>query len=58
MSEAAQVHSITLHRFGSSDDFAVEGYIHDPYHYDVLPHSPAAEQAGTNTNDAVTIRQT
>jgi diaminohydroxyphosphoribosylaminopyrimidine deaminase/5-amino-6-(5-phosphoribosylamino)uracil reductase len=31
MSEAAQVHSITLHRFGGSDDFAVEGYIHDPY---------------------------
>lgn len=31
MSEAAQVHSITLHRFGGGDDFAVEGYIHDPY---------------------------
>jgi diaminohydroxyphosphoribosylaminopyrimidine deaminase/5-amino-6-(5-phosphoribosylamino)uracil reductase len=33
MSEAAQVHSITLHRFASTDDFDVEGYIHDPYGY-------------------------
>jgi diaminohydroxyphosphoribosylaminopyrimidine deaminase / 5-amino-6-(5-phosphoribosylamino)uracil reductase len=30
MSEAAQVKSIALHRFG--DDFAVEGYLRDPYH--------------------------
>jgi diaminohydroxyphosphoribosylaminopyrimidine deaminase/5-amino-6-(5-phosphoribosylamino)uracil reductase len=29
MSEAAQVKSLRLHRFG--DDFAVEGYIRDPY---------------------------
>jgi diaminohydroxyphosphoribosylaminopyrimidine deaminase/5-amino-6-(5-phosphoribosylamino)uracil reductase len=29
ISEAAQVHSITLHRFG--EDFAVEGYLKDPY---------------------------
>ena len=29
LSEAAQVKDITLHRFGV--DFAVEGYIHDPY---------------------------
>ncbi len=29
MSEAAQVKSLTVHRFG--EDFAVEGYIHDPY---------------------------
>jgi diaminohydroxyphosphoribosylaminopyrimidine deaminase/5-amino-6-(5-phosphoribosylamino)uracil reductase len=29
MSEAAQVKDIALHRFGI--DFAVEGYIHDPY---------------------------
>jgi diaminohydroxyphosphoribosylaminopyrimidine deaminase/5-amino-6-(5-phosphoribosylamino)uracil reductase len=29
ISEAAQVNSITLHRFG--DDFAVEGYLKDPY---------------------------
>jgi diaminohydroxyphosphoribosylaminopyrimidine deaminase / 5-amino-6-(5-phosphoribosylamino)uracil reductase len=29
LSEAAQVKDITLHRFGI--DFAVEGYIHDPY---------------------------
>ncbi len=29
MSEAAQVKKITLHRFG--EDFAVEGYIRDPY---------------------------
>ena len=29
ISEAAQVHSISLHRFG--EDFAVEGYIRDPY---------------------------
>jgi diaminohydroxyphosphoribosylaminopyrimidine deaminase/5-amino-6-(5-phosphoribosylamino)uracil reductase len=29
MSEAAQVQSLRLHRFG--DDFAVEGYLRDPY---------------------------
>lgn len=29
ISEAAHVHSVTLHRFG--EDFAVEGYIKDPY---------------------------
>ena len=29
ISEAASVHSITVHRFG--EDFAVEGYIKDPY---------------------------
>jgi len=29
MSEAAQVRSITIHRFG--EDFAVEGYMRDPY---------------------------
>ncbi|MEO6120368.1 MAG: bifunctional diaminohydroxyphosphoribosylaminopyrimidine deaminase/5-amino-6-(5-phosphoribosylamino)uracil reductase RibD [Terriglobales bacterium] len=29
ISEAAQVRSLTLHRFG--EDFAVEGYLHDPY---------------------------
>jgi len=29
ISEAARVHSISLHRFG--EDFAVEGYIRDPY---------------------------
>jgi diaminohydroxyphosphoribosylaminopyrimidine deaminase/5-amino-6-(5-phosphoribosylamino)uracil reductase len=29
MSEAAWVQSLTLHRFG--EDFAVEGYLRDPY---------------------------
>ena len=29
ISEAAHVRNITLHRFG--EDFAVEGYLHDPY---------------------------
>jgi len=29
ISEAAYVRNITLHRFG--EDFAVEGYLHDPY---------------------------
>src|SRR5690242_18930259 len=29
--EAAQLHSLTLHRFGGTDDFAVEAYIRDPY---------------------------
>jgi diaminohydroxyphosphoribosylaminopyrimidine deaminase / 5-amino-6-(5-phosphoribosylamino)uracil reductase len=29
LGEAAQIHDITLHRFG--EDFAVEGYLHDPY---------------------------
>jgi diaminohydroxyphosphoribosylaminopyrimidine deaminase / 5-amino-6-(5-phosphoribosylamino)uracil reductase len=29
ISEAARVHSVSLHRFG--EDFAVEGYIRDPY---------------------------
>ncbi|MBV8207800.1 MAG: bifunctional diaminohydroxyphosphoribosylaminopyrimidine deaminase/5-amino-6-(5-phosphoribosylamino)uracil reductase RibD [Acidobacteria bacterium] len=41
MSEAAQVRSITLHRFGGTDDFAVEGYIRDPYEYEVAAGSPA-----------------
>jgi diaminohydroxyphosphoribosylaminopyrimidine deaminase/5-amino-6-(5-phosphoribosylamino)uracil reductase len=31
MSEAAQVKKLTIHRFGGSDDFAVEGYLRDPY---------------------------
>ena len=31
VSEAAQVHNVTLHRFGGTDDFAVEGYLRDPY---------------------------
>jgi hypothetical protein len=29
MGEAAQVHNTRLHRFG--EDFAVEGYLKDPY---------------------------
>jgi diaminohydroxyphosphoribosylaminopyrimidine deaminase/5-amino-6-(5-phosphoribosylamino)uracil reductase len=29
MSEAARIRSLTLHRFG--EDFAVEGYLNDPY---------------------------
>jgi len=29
LTEAAQVKNISLHRFG--EDFAVEGYLHDPY---------------------------
>ena len=37
ISEAARVHSISLHRFG--EDFAVEGYIKDPY--EGLPCSQA-----------------
>jgi diaminohydroxyphosphoribosylaminopyrimidine deaminase/5-amino-6-(5-phosphoribosylamino)uracil reductase len=45
LSEAAQVHSLTLHRFGGTDDFAVEGYIHDPYAFEaeVLPTAHAEE---------------
>lgn len=35
LSEAAQVKDIVLHRFG--EDFAVEGYLHNPYH---LPEAP------------------
>ena len=38
MNEAAQVKSITLHRFG--EDFAVEGYLRDPYE---APPTPTAE---------------
>jgi riboflavin biosynthesis pyrimidine reductase len=33
ISEAAYVRSVTLHRFG--EDFAVEGYLHDPYEDDI-----------------------
>jgi len=29
LGEAAQVHALSLHRFGT--DFAVEGYLRDPY---------------------------
>jgi diaminohydroxyphosphoribosylaminopyrimidine deaminase / 5-amino-6-(5-phosphoribosylamino)uracil reductase len=36
ISEAARVHSISLHRFG--EDFAVEGYIKDPY-----AHAPCSQ---------------
>jgi len=35
LSEAAQVHDIMLHRFG--EDFAVEGYLRDPYAPAVAP---------------------
>ena len=44
MSEAAQVKSITLHRFG--EDFAVEGYIRDPYSSLPEPVKVAGEKAG------------
>lgn len=40
VSDAAQVHSLKLHRFG--EDFAVEGYLHDPY---ALPE-PEKKAAG------------
>lgn len=40
MSEAAYVRSLTLHRLG--EDFAVEGYLKDPY----APHPATAEQTG------------
>jgi diaminohydroxyphosphoribosylaminopyrimidine deaminase/5-amino-6-(5-phosphoribosylamino)uracil reductase len=33
ISEAAQVNALTLHRFG--EDFAVEGYLYDPYAEDI-----------------------
>ena len=48
MSEAAQVSNITLHRFGGSDDFAVEGYLRDPYAYereDIAKHAGETENA-------------
>ncbi len=35
ISEAAQVHDLELHRFG--EDFAVEGYLRDPYTWQPLP---------------------
>jgi hypothetical protein len=41
MEEAARVRLISLHRFG--EDFAVEGYLHDPY----APHTPhSTEKSG------------
>ncbi|HUR37783.1 MAG TPA: bifunctional diaminohydroxyphosphoribosylaminopyrimidine deaminase/5-amino-6-(5-phosphoribosylamino)uracil reductase RibD [Terriglobales bacterium] len=39
MSDAAQVKSFNLHRFG--EDFAVEGYLHDPYQAPETPHKAA-----------------
>jgi len=39
MTDAAVVKNIVLHRFG--EDFAVEGYLRDPYE----PHSPAPQEA-------------
>src|SRR5437762_13135808 len=35
VSDAAQVKSLQLHRFG--EDFAVEGYLHDPYGTPEIP---------------------
>jgi diaminohydroxyphosphoribosylaminopyrimidine deaminase / 5-amino-6-(5-phosphoribosylamino)uracil reductase len=40
MNEAAYVKNISLHRFG--EDFAVEGYIHDPYE----PPAPPSRHVG------------
>ncbi len=39
MSEAAHVKTLRLHRFG--EDFAVEGYLRDPYDYDLQLVPPA-----------------
>jgi diaminohydroxyphosphoribosylaminopyrimidine deaminase / 5-amino-6-(5-phosphoribosylamino)uracil reductase len=39
ISEAALVRNITLHRFG--EDFAVEGYLRDPY--EIIPKAPQKE---------------
>ncbi len=39
MEEAAKVRSLTFHRF--AEDFAVEGYLHDPY----APHEPLAPES-------------
>jgi diaminohydroxyphosphoribosylaminopyrimidine deaminase/5-amino-6-(5-phosphoribosylamino)uracil reductase len=36
ISEAAQVHDVTIHRFG--EDFAVEGYLRDPYEEQLAPN--------------------
>ncbi|HUS19559.1 MAG TPA: bifunctional diaminohydroxyphosphoribosylaminopyrimidine deaminase/5-amino-6-(5-phosphoribosylamino)uracil reductase RibD [Terriglobales bacterium] len=36
VADAAQVKSLKLHRFG--EDFAVEGYLHDPYQSQPVPH--------------------
>jgi diaminohydroxyphosphoribosylaminopyrimidine deaminase / 5-amino-6-(5-phosphoribosylamino)uracil reductase len=44
MSEAAQVKSITIHRFG--EDFAVEGYIRDPYSSPLEPFVAGSDKAG------------
>ena len=44
MSEAAQVRSISIHRFG--EDFAVEGYIHDPYTLSAVEVTVAEDKAG------------
>jgi diaminohydroxyphosphoribosylaminopyrimidine deaminase/5-amino-6-(5-phosphoribosylamino)uracil reductase len=35
ISEAAQVRDVTIHRFG--EDFAVEGYLRDPYGEQLAP---------------------
>lgn len=42
MNEAAQVKSITLHRFG--EDFAVEGYLRDPYEPQAQPKAESGPQ--------------
>jgi diaminohydroxyphosphoribosylaminopyrimidine deaminase / 5-amino-6-(5-phosphoribosylamino)uracil reductase len=42
MSQAAQVKNLHLHRFG--EDFAVEGYVRDPYENDSLPRRHGATE--------------
>ena len=44
INEAAQVKSIMIHRFG--EDFAVEGYIRDPYSSSNEPVTVGSDQAG------------
>ena len=50
ISEAAYVKSLTLHRFG--EDFAVEGYLRDPY-ADDIHLVPSSGQNSVNYNEAI-----
>jgi diaminohydroxyphosphoribosylaminopyrimidine deaminase / 5-amino-6-(5-phosphoribosylamino)uracil reductase len=50
VSDAAQVNNLRLHRFG--EDFAVEGYLHDPYQAPEIAHTAPGPAVVAHPEDA------